>query len=77
MRGDHQDLSDVPRLAFSIREAAFMLAVSPSTVRQWAHEGKLRVLWKGSGGKRRHFSVPRKSIETLLENSQREKWSKE
>ena len=56
----------LPRLAFSISEAAHMLAVSESTVRQWAHAGRLRVLWKGAGGDRKHFSVPRQSIEDLL-----------
>jgi excisionase family DNA binding protein len=60
---------NLPKLAFSIRETAYMLAASASTVRQWAHEGKIRVIWKGSGGARKHFCVPRQSIDMFLERA--------
>jgi excisionase family DNA binding protein len=54
------------RLAVSVEEAATMAGVSPSTIREWAHSGKLRVIKKGRGKNRFHFTVPIRSIEELL-----------
>lgn len=58
--------SALPRMAYSIKEAACMLGVSPSTVLQWIHEHKLRAIQKGDGQSRRHFTIPLSALQEFI-----------
>jgi excisionase family DNA binding protein len=56
--------NDLPRLAYSVAEAAQMLGVCDKTVRRLISRGLLR-----SSRALRHLLIPKKEIEKFLENT--------
>ena len=62
-------LAHLPKLAYTVREAAHVLSVSEGTIRQLIHVGKLRAIPKGSGSARVHFFIPLASIQALLDQA--------
>lgn len=62
----YPSLSGLNRLAYSVNETAKMLGVSPTSVLQWIHSGKLRAIQKGSGRARMHFTIPLAAIQEFL-----------
>lgn len=68
-REPDEALTKLPRLAYTVKEAAHMLGASEGSVRQWIYEGKLRAISKGKGHDRQHYSIPMKSIQDLLDSA--------
>ncbi|MCI0541132.1 MAG: helix-turn-helix domain-containing protein [Verrucomicrobiales bacterium] len=62
--GSVADQTDLPRLAYSVAEAAQMLGVCEKTVRRLISRGLLR-----PSRALRHLLIPKKELEKFLENT--------